>query len=198
MASLYYKYNQLLVKRPFVTNSVSTAFLFGAGDFLAQKIADKDTSYDLARTLRAVIYGGIIFAPLGDRWYKILPRVKMPFLAHKSPRPVANTIARVGLDQLVFAPFLGIPLYYTAMTLMELPSDPRLVIALKLKENWWSTLRTNWYVWPAVQMLNFGFVPVQLRLLVVNVVSIGWNCYLLMVLNDNNDHLIEVKEDQVF
>ncbi|KAG9980650.1 hypothetical protein KCU78_g21604, partial [Aureobasidium melanogenum] len=36
----------------------------------------------------------------------------------------------------------------------------------------------NWMLWPFVQAVNFKFVPLQHRVLVVNVVSLGWNCYL--------------------
>lgn len=197
MSSFYAKYNQLLTRRPLLTNMVSTGFLFGTGDYLAQKIAisksEHGKNYDLTRTLRAVIYGGIVFAPLGDKWYKILAKVKMPYLSHSK---MANTIARVGLDQAVFAPFIGIPMYYSIMTMME-GGDGK-AIETKMRKNWWHTLQTNWLVWPTVQAVNFGFVPVQLRLLVVNVVSIGWNCYLLMVMNDSEKHLVEgVCEEQV-
>jgi len=33
-------------------------------------------------------------------------------------------------------------------------------------------------IWPVVQFVNFKYVPLELRVLVVNVVSLGWNCYL--------------------
>ncbi|CDK28633.1 unnamed protein product [Kuraishia capsulata CBS 1993] len=48
----------------------------------------------------------------------------------------------------------------------------------RLRHNWWATLVTNWQVWPAFQFVNFYVVPVQFRLLAVNVVSIAWNCFL--------------------
>lgn len=182
--AFYSKYNHLLKTRPLATNVVSTGFLFGAGDYLAQQIGlsklESVKDYNYFRTLRAVIYGSIVFAPLGDKWYKLLPRVKMPKYGHSV---FANTVARVAIDQGIFAPFIGIPLYYSAMTAME--GGDGEAMKKKIKDNWWSTLTTNWMVWPAIQALNFGFVPVQLRLLVVNVVSIGWNCYLLMVMNDS-------------
>lgn len=196
MSSFYARYNNLLKKRPFVTNALTTGFLFGTGDYLAQQIAlsnEKQNNYDHLRSLRAVIYGGIVFAPLGDKWYKVLARVKAPNFESST---LINTVLRVGLDQAVFAPFVGIPLYYSLMTLME--GGDREVIEKKIKNNWWNTLKTNWLVWPAAQALNFGLVPVQFRLLVVNVVSIGWNCYLLMVLNDSEEHLVDdVGEEQI-
>jgi len=41
--------------------------------------------------------------------------------------------------------------------------------------------KANLVVWPFVQGANFAFVPLELRVLVVNVVSLGWNCFLSLV-----------------
>lgn len=164
-------YNRMLARRPYATNALTTAFLFGTGDVLAQKVGpSKD--YDLARTARAVAYGGIAFAPLGDQWYKFLARTVI------GRTKVTQTVARVAVDQGVFAPFIGIPLYYLAMGLMEgrTVDDTK----QKLARNWWPTLVSNWSVWPLFQAVNFAAVPVAYRLMAVNVVSIGWNCFLLM------------------
>lgn len=189
MASLFAKYNHLLATRPLITNIITTGFLFGAGDVLAQTVELRQAKssendilgpsklFDYPRLSRAVIYGSIIFAPLGDRWYRLLNNVNV------SLTKVVNTCARVGLDQLVFAPFIGIPLYFSAMTAMEGGDNVKRDVENKLKANWWDTLTANWTVWPAVQAVNFTFVPVQLRLLTVNAISIVWNCYLLMQLN---------------
>ena len=43
----------------------------------------------------------------------------------------------------------------------------------KLKSSYASTLLTNWMVWPAVQLVNFKLVPLNHRLLVVNLISLG-------------------------
>lgn len=95
----------------------------------------------------------------------------------------------MAVDQAVFAPFIGIPLYYLAISLMEGKGVEE--VKQKLQKNWWLTLYTNWTVWPAFQAANFTFVPVAYRLMAVNVVSIGWNCYLLM---KNAGELSEVKK----
>lgn len=39
-------------------------------------------------------------------------------------------------------------------------------------------IKANLMVWPAVQLVNFSVVPLEHRVLVVNVVALGWNCYL--------------------
>lgn len=164
-------YNRMLATRPYATNAITTAFLFGTGDVLAQNV-ESSKNFDFSRTGRAVIYGGVVFAPLGDQWYKFLARVVV------GKTNVTQTAARVAVDQGVFAPFIGIPLYYLAISLMEGKSPEE--AKQKLENKWWPTLYSNWTVWPVFQAVNFAFVPVNYRLMAVNVVSIGWNCYLLM------------------
>jgi len=57
----------------------------------------------------------------------------------------------------------------------------------KLETSYFTALQKNWMVWPAVQAVNFKFVPLEHRVLVVNVVSLGWNCY-LSYLNNQGEH----------
>lgn len=58
------------------------------------------------------------------------------------------------------------------MAIME-GTDPR----EKLESTYWEALKKNWMVWPVVQAVNFKFVPLEHRVLVVNVVSLG-ECFL--------------------
>lgn len=51
-------------------------------------------------------------------------------------------------------------------------------IQKKLKKAYVPGLQANWMVWPAVQFINFTYVPLEHRVLVVNIVSLGWNCFL--------------------
>jgi hypothetical protein len=144
--------------------------LFGIGDVIAQgSTVEKHESWDLGRIGRAVIYGGVIFAPIGTKWYPLLNRIQ-------SKNQVKQTALRVCADQLGFAPFVGIPLYFSAMAAMEGKSPNE--IATKVKNNYKDTLLANWTIWPAVQLANFSMVPVHYRLLTVNLVSIAWNAFL--------------------
>ena len=51
----------------------------------------------------------------------------------------------------------------------------------KLSSTYGNALAKNWMLWPLVQTVNFKFVPLEHRVMVVNVVSLGWNCYLSYV-----------------
>ena len=43
----------------------------------------------------------------------------------------------------------------------------------RLEGTYFEALKKNWMVWPAVQAVNFKFVPLEHRVLVVNVISLG-------------------------
>lgn len=48
----------------------------------------------------------------------------------------------------------------------------------KLEKAYIPGLKANWALWPAVQFVNFTYVPLEHRVLIVNIVSLGWNCFL--------------------
>lgn len=49
----------------------------------------------------------------------------------------------------------------------------------KLRKSWIPSYKANLMVWPFVQGVNFTFVPLDLRVLVVNVVSLGESSFIL-------------------
>ncbi|KAL2352940.1 sym-1 [Cryomyces antarcticus] len=161
-------YQSKLAQRPLLTQSITTAVLFATGDTMAQQGVERRglAKHDLARTSRMALYGGCIFGPAATTWFKFLQnRVRLP---NKN----AEILARVGLDQVVFAS-TNMFVFLSSMALME-GSDPK----KKLDSTYKMALQKNWLVWPWVQLINFKFVPLDHRVLVVNVISLGWNCYL--------------------
>ena len=103
-----------------------------------------------------------VFGPLATTWFGFLQRrVRIP------GSPNAEILARVGLDQTVLAP-LNLFAFLSSMAIME-GSDPQ----KKIESTYWNALSKNWMLWPFVQAVNFKFVPLQHRVLVVNFVSLG-------------------------
>lgn len=97
-------------------------------------------------------------------------------------------VARVAADQTIFAS-TNLFVFLSSMAVMEgtSPKD-------KLDSTYWTALQKNWMVWPVIQAVNFKLVPLHHRVLVVNVVSLGWNCY-LSFLNSQGGKKEEAKEE---
>ena len=76
-------------------------------------------------------------------------------------------LARVACDQCIFAPTI-LAVFLSTMAMLE-GSEPQ----KKLDAAYEPALTKNWMVWPWVQMANFKFVPLEHRVLVVNVISLG-------------------------
>lgn len=159
--------------------------LFGTGDALAQHAVEKRgfARHDFGRTSRMLLYGGgtpspprsahsqltrpAVFGPAATLWFGFLQRrVVIP------GRPNLEIVAKVLADQCVFAS-TNLALFLSSMAYME-GADP----AERLATSYLPGLAKNWMVWPPVQLVNFKFVPLEMRVLVVNVVALGWNCYL--------------------
>jgi len=165
-------YNAQLKRHPLFTQSISTAALFALGDAIAQTTVEQTPSYDLVRTSKLAFFGGFISGPSLVTWYRLMEHI----ITFK--RPITSLLTRVALDQSVFAPtFLLVFFCSQGFLSGESPH----AIRDRLRMAYSQTLLNNYRLWPAVQLLNFYFVPLQHRVLVVNTVALGWNAYLSVV-----------------
>jgi protein Mpv17 len=171
MVSFLRWYNARLATRPLLTGSVTTAVLFATGDISAQQLVQRRgfKDHDMTRTGRMALYGGCVFGPVASTWFG--------FLGSKVvlKNPHMTTVARVAFDQLLFAPVM-IGVFLSSMAKMEGVS-----VKERLDKTWWAALKANWIVWPAVQVINFTYIPLPHRLMFANTIAIGWNCYLSWV-----------------
>ncbi|KZV75264.1 hypothetical protein PENSPDRAFT_673903 [Peniophora sp. CONT] len=172
MASFFRAYNSFLIRRPILGSSLSSAVLFGAGDVLAQQAVEgKGKNHDFARTGRLAAYGGVIFGPPVSAWFGILSRLQFS-------SPAKGVIYRTFLDQTLMAP-LAVGTFFTVMPLIEgLGFDES---KKRLSTNYAPTLVRNWMVFVPAQLVNFNFVPPQLRFVFIGVISLFWNTYLSAV-----------------
>jgi protein Mpv17 len=108
----------------------------------------------------------VIFGPAATKWYQFLQK-RINLKSHN-----ATIAARVVADQTIFST-CNLALFLSSMSYLE-GTDPK----KKLEKSYWPGLKANWALWPAVQAVNFKFVPLDQRVLVVNIVSLGWNCFL--------------------
>lgn len=126
--------------------------------------------FDFERLTRFMAYG-FAMAPIQFRWFKFLEKT-FPITKTAAFGPAMK---RVALDQLVFAP-VGIATFFTAMTIAE--GGGRRAVQTKLKDMYVPTLKANFIIWPAVQVINFRLMPVQFQLPFVSTIGIAWTAYL--------------------
>lgn len=139
------------------------------GDVLAQTFVEKKTfaDFNAKRTLRFAVFGTFFGGPVFCLWYMKLAKL----FAHTRYAP----LKMVACDQLLFAP----PFIAYFLTGLELLKGEGLeAIKTKLEHDYLEVLKTNYKIWPAVQAVNFTFVPVHFRVVTVNCVAVGWNTYL--------------------
>lgn len=112
--------------------------------------------FDFERLTRFMAYG-FAMAPLQFKWFSFLSRA-FPITKTSAFVPAMK---RVAFDQFIFAPF-GIACFFSVMTVAE--GGGRRAVAHKLRDMFMPTLKANFMVWPAVQIINFRIMPVQFQL----------------------------------
>ncbi|KAG3110167.1 hypothetical protein PI124_g11318 [Phytophthora idaei] len=169
------KYDRWLQASPLLTKGVTSAILFGLGDRIAQRIEKDDAEqrdagdrHGLHRTARMMVWGGLLFAPIGHGWYNFLEKAIRG-------KGTAAVVKKIAADQLIFSPPLSLAFFTYAGVSEGKPLRETVETAVaKLPP----TLAVNWTVWPLVHVCTFGFVPLQYRILFINVVNIGWSAFL--------------------
>ncbi|KAJ0424652.1 hypothetical protein BJY00DRAFT_276080 [Aspergillus carlsbadensis] len=199
------KFNSYYAEKPVLTTMVTNAILGGVADTVAQLITafrsrsgraddymsiefqdlDKEKPpalgelghakhmpppFDFERLTRFMSYG-FFMAPIQFKWFGFLSRT-FP-LAKKNP--TFSALKRVAFDQLMFAPF-GLVCFFTFMTVAE--GGGRRALTRKFQDVYLPTLKANFVLWPAVQILNFRVVPIQFQIPFVSSVGIAWTAYL--------------------
>ncbi|KAK5582942.1 hypothetical protein RB653_004531 [Dictyostelium firmibasis] len=187
MRKLWGLYLGLLDNHPLVTKSLSTGFLMGTGDILAQKFEHKfkgtngdekgEFKLNYKRVITMSTVGVLYSGPMLHYWYKSLDVM----IKGESKSVV---IKKMLVDQLVFAPF-AIGGFMTVMNFINNSGE------LKDLDNFPSSLfyavKINWLLWPAAQIVNFSLVPPNLRVLYSSIISIFWSMFLSHISFDK-DH----------
>lgn len=175
-----------LKKNPSSPGSRETAYELDLKDPMTERELIPESKilpppFDFERLTRFMAYG-FAMAPLQFRWLVFLEKT---FPITKAAA-LAPALKRVAFDQLIFAPFgtsiqgdrlhagglhrgprctnlgTGVLCFFTAMTVAE--GGGRRAVYSKLRDMYVPTLKANYVVWPAVQVINFRLMPVQFQL----------------------------------
>ena len=127
--------------------------------------------FDFERLTRFMSFG-FIMSPLQFQWFSFLSRA-FPITKQSAAVPA---LKRVAFDQLIWAPIgmvprsptcfilmsIGLATFFTFMTIAE--GGGRRALSRKFQDVYLPSLKANYMVWPAVQILNFRVIPLQFQI----------------------------------
>ncbi|XP_045450659.1 mpv17-like protein [Melitaea cinxia] len=155
-----------LKRRPVITNTMVYATFYTAAE-LSQQTFNKIYSpekpdIDLVSASRIVAVGSCLYAPTLYYWYKFLDR--------KFVGTAAKIVAtKVVSEQFIMTPVL-LAAFYTLLGVLERKED----VFKELREKYWKTLLANQAFWIPGQIINFAFIPSNLRVVYVASASFIW------------------------
>jgi len=195
---LWNAYMTNVAERPLITGCLTSATMYGVGDFLAQNIEEwlgvsspGKSSYNYMRTVRMVAFGGFFAGPCLTLWYPTLHKMTTAYRGRYAQQTFMGW--RIGLykqekfvepserffelaikvmcENLFFQPPF-ITLYLVMMGVMEGNSSSQ--IYEKTKMNFHDVWSYSFLVWVPAQSLNFWLVPVPLQAFCTNCTNCVW------------------------
>ena len=163
-------YRDAVAANPIETKACISGVIYSLGDLVAQSYEGRDIAdWDRSRVIRSGICGLIAHGPLSHLYYLALDHA----FAQQSFITVSWMIpfAKIAIDQTVWS-LCWNSIYYTLLGILKFESPS--VIVASVKNSWWDLLRAGWRLWPMVHVLTYGVIPVQHRLLFVDLVEILW------------------------
>lgn len=184
-----YSLSSIISSHPLLFQMLLSGILWSIGDLIAQRFESRSSSintnksnsnnstnntnpipfkYNLHRTCRLGFYSCFIWSPATIYWFE--------FLVQLFPSStLLSAIQRMLLDQLIWAPLVIITLFGTVGLLEGLSLQ---MVITRIKLSFWSTLYSNWLLWPLVQLINMSIIPAEYRIILANTVNIPWTAYL--------------------
>ncbi|TNY22097.1 hypothetical protein DMC30DRAFT_445592 [Rhodotorula diobovata] len=181
MSFLFKSYLRLLQRYTLPTQMATSAATASVGDLLYQTQFEDKSLRDVEwyKTQRMCLYGGLIWAPISNRWHTlVLNQINLR-------GRVKTVLARTVTDLALFSPFATC-LFYLSQGAFErrpfrtpsaAPDAPQGIYE-RLGERLWPTVQKQWAVWGPVNLVNLSVIPVYGRPPFSNLIAVGWNCFL--------------------
>jgi protein Mpv17 len=167
-------YSAVLESSPLRTKAITSATVYAIGDCISQVSTGKDVStLDRGRVLRSTLAGLLGHGPLSHLWYNLSEGAFQAWgwegWLYKGID--WSFIPKVAVDQTTWGPFWN-NMYILLLGGMQL-RKPNEIFA-EMKETTVPLIVSGLKLWPLAHCVTYGLVPVQNRLLWVDLVEIIW------------------------
>lgn len=175
--SLWLEYKTLLVVYPLVTKMATGGVMTTISDTIAQAFTATldgvDFACDVAKTFRLVLFATLCMGPAVHYWNRLMEAIFHGY------EPVMAVSCKVALDQTIFTLACNVS---TIVALTWAERRPMSGVPGRLRTSLWPLLKANWKVWGPTMCLVYAFVEEDVRPLILNIVSIGWQIFYLTLL----------------
>jgi len=182
-------YLQALESSPIIIKGLTSLVSYSIGDYISQITEGKGLGdLNRLRLLRSAVAGLIGHGPLSHFWYELSEGI----FNHLSLNHEWWVVfPKILLDQTVFGPFWNAS-YIILIGLMAQDSLQR--ILGDVKRTAIPLVVAGLKLWPLVHVITYGLIPVQNRLLWVDVVEIFW-CFILSTQAAASHSVVEKSQD---
>jgi len=164
---------ETLDEKPLLMKALTSMVGFALGDILAQTFIQKGDAFDLARFIRLTSFGFLVHGTTSHYFYG--------FLDGKIPGTGAKQVfTKVFIDQVLWNPIFGV-MFFSYVAAFELKGIG--YVKDKVQNELLTQVFGSWKVWPAAHAINFRFIPSNQRVLYINTIQIGYNCFLSLIAN---------------
>lgn len=170
-----------LEKNPIQTKAITAAVISVLSDITAQILSGVTIDQLNITSIRNQFLIGLLSrGPIVHYWYIVLDYIfkKLGYTTEQQDKSTTIALVKTLLDQTIFSiPFNA--LYFYQLGLLEGRSFD--YIQHKLSSEFWTLMIANWKVWPLVNIINFKFVPNNLRVLFGNFIGFLWTIYVVQL-----------------
>ncbi|CAG2105124.1 unnamed protein product [Medioppia subpectinata] len=150
-------YNRLLKAYPLITQCTTTGVLVGTGDVIAQKGLEKRHEMNWKRTAKFAAFGLLCLGPTNRYMFLFLERVY-------GTSGTFTPIKKLLTEQLFFLPliqlaFIGVLGALNGHSLAQMEA--------RIRNDYWDIMCAVWKVWPFVSLVNYYFIALNYRGLVI-------------------------------
>jgi len=171
--ALWKRYNELLDEKPLLMKALTSLVGFALGDILAQLFIQKNSPFDWARLFRLASFGALVHGTTSHWFYGMLDG-KIPGTSAKA------VFTKVFIDQVLWNPCFGV-MFFSYVALLEAKGIGYVIE--KTQKELLTAVTGSWRVWPLAHAINFRFIPSSQRVLYINTIQIGYNCFLSLISN---------------